>query len=89
MGLILDSSALIAAERGSDTVAQLLKRTFALMGDQEMALSAVALVELAHRIHRANTPQIRARREAFLQELLADVPLYPFAQPNLAVRQQL
>ncbi len=38
------------------------------------------LVELAHGIHRANTAQIRARREAFIEELLADVPVYPFTQ---------
>jgi len=61
-------------------VAQLLKRVLALAGDQETALSAIVLVELAHGIHRANTPQIRARREAFIQELLADVPVYPFTQ---------
>jgi tRNA(fMet)-specific endonuclease VapC len=80
MGLILDSSVLIAAERNRETVAQLLKQVFALAGDQETALSAIVLVELAHGIHRANTPQIRARREAFIQELLADVPVYPFTQ---------
>jgi predicted nucleic acid-binding protein len=75
MGLILDSSVLIAAERNRQTVAQLLKHVFALAGDQETALSAIVLVELAHGIHRANAPQIRARREAFIQELLADVPV--------------
>ncbi len=34
MGLILDSSVLIAAERNRETVAQLLKQVFALAGDQ-------------------------------------------------------
>jgi predicted nucleic acid-binding protein len=38
------------------------------------------LVELVHGIHRADTQQRRARREAFIQELLADVPVYPFTQ---------
>ena len=80
MGLILDSSVLITAERKGETVGQLLKQVFAMAGDQETALSSIALVELAHGIHRANTPQIRARRELFIQELLADVPVYPFTQ---------
>jgi len=80
MGLILDSSILIAAERNRQTVAQLLKQVLAHLGDQETALSAIALVELVHGIHRANTPQIRAGREAFIQELMADVPVYPFTQ---------
>jgi tRNA(fMet)-specific endonuclease VapC len=81
VGLILDSSTLIQAERRGDTVAQLLKDIFALVGDQETALSAIALVEIAHGIHRANTQSIRDRREAFIRELLADVPVYPFTQP--------
>jgi predicted nucleic acid-binding protein len=81
MGLILDSSVLIAAERRGQTVGQLLKQLIGAMGDQETALSAIALVELAHGIHRADTPQRRAGRELFIQELLADVPVYPFTQP--------
>jgi predicted nucleic acid-binding protein len=81
MGLIFDSSVLIAAERKGETIGQLLKQVIALTGDQETALSAVALVELAHGIHRANTPAIRARREAFIQGLLAAVPVYPLTQP--------
>ena len=81
MGPILDSSVLIAAERKGETVAQLLKRVLAVMGNQETALSAVALVEFVHGLYRANTPQVRTRRETFMQELLADVPVYPFTQP--------
>ena len=80
MGLILDSSVLIAAERQGEAVEQLLERILTKAGDQETALSAVALVELVHGIHRAKVPEIRARREAFIQELLADVPIYPFTQ---------
>ncbi len=62
MGLILDSSTLITAERKGDTVSKLLKQVLAAMGDQETAMSAVALVELAHGIYGANTAQIRTRR---------------------------
>jgi predicted nucleic acid-binding protein len=66
--------------RNRETVAEFLKHMFGITGDQETALSAVVLVELAHGIHRASTPQLRVRREAFIQELLADVPVYPFTQ---------
>lgn len=78
MGLILDSSVLIAAERKGQTVAQLLNQVIGASGDQETALSAIAVVELVHGIHRADTPQRRIGRELFIQELLADVPVYPF-----------
>jgi predicted nucleic acid-binding protein len=50
MGLIPDSSVLIQGERESETVAQLLKKVVNSTGNQETALSAVALVELAHGI---------------------------------------
>lgn len=71
---------MIAAERRGNTVAQFLKQVIAIAGNQETALSAVALVELVHGIYRANAAPIRARREAFIQELLADVPVYPLTQ---------
>jgi predicted nucleic acid-binding protein len=89
MGLILDSSVLITAKRSRQTVAQLLKQVLAQVGDQETALSSIALVELVHGIHRANTPRIRARREAFIQELLADVPVYPFTHKSLFLPVEL
>ncbi|RPH68671.1 type II toxin-antitoxin system VapC family toxin [bacterium] len=89
IGLILDSSVLIAAERRGDTVAQFLKRVLVAMGNEETALSAVGLVELAHGIHRANTPEIRSRREAFIRELLADVPVYPLRKGSRSWRAEL
>lgn len=80
MGLILDSSVVIAAERRGDTVAQLLRQVVTATGDQESALSAVGLTELVHGIYRARTPQARSRRESFIFELLNDVEVYPYAQ---------
>jgi len=80
MGLILDSSMVIPAERGGDTVERLIERVVKLGGDQDAALSAVGLTELIHGIHRAQTPQVRARRESFLHELLADLTVYPYTK---------
>jgi predicted nucleic acid-binding protein len=54
MGLILDSSVVIAAERRGDTPAQLVAQIASLSGDQEAALSAVGLTELVHGIYRAD-----------------------------------
>jgi predicted nucleic acid-binding protein len=77
VGLILDSSVAIAAERRGDAVQAFLRRVIDAVGDQEAALSAVGVVELVHGIHRADTAERRARREAFVEELLATVAIYP------------
>jgi predicted nucleic acid-binding protein len=55
MGIILDSSILIAAERGGEGVPQILKRVRAAHGETEAGLSAVTIVELTHGIYRART----------------------------------
>jgi tRNA(fMet)-specific endonuclease VapC len=80
MGLILDSSVVIAAERRRDTVERLIEFVVKLTGDQEAALSAVGLTELVHGVYRAQTLEIRARREAFLDELVTDLAVYPYTK---------
>jgi len=80
MGLILDSSVIIAAERRGETVEQLIARILRTTGDQDTALSAVGLTELVHGVYRASTPEVRLRRESFLNELLADLTVYPFTK---------
>src|SRR5271165_4477308 len=80
MGLILDSSVVIAAERRGDRVEELIEKIVKATGDQEAALSAIGLTELIHGIYRAQTPEIRLRRESFLRELLADLKVYPYTK---------
>ena len=77
MGLILDSSVVIAAERRGETVEQFIERVVNVTGDQDAALSAVGLTELVHGLYRAKTPALRLCRESFLNELLADLAVYP------------
>jgi tRNA(fMet)-specific endonuclease VapC len=80
VGIILDSSIVISAERRGDTVAQLLRRIANVAGDQEVALSAVGLMELMHGIYRADSVQRRTTRELFINELIADIEVYPFSK---------
>jgi predicted nucleic acid-binding protein len=89
MGLILDSSVIIAAERRGDTVEQFFERVVKATGDQDAALSAVGLTELIHGLYRAKTPAIRLRREAFLNELLADLTVYPYTKETAMVAGKL
>ena len=80
MGLILDSSVVIAAERQRETVTQLLRRIVSTAGDQRVALSAVGLTELVHSIYRASNPVQRQNHERFIGDLLADMEVVPYAK---------
>jgi predicted nucleic acid-binding protein len=77
LGLILDSSIIIEAERKGQTVEQLLKQIKQNFGEVEIAICSVTVAELAHGIYRANTPEIRQRRRAFIDELKRHVPVHP------------
>jgi len=80
MGLILDSSVVVASERRGDTVERLIERVIAAVGDQDAALSAIGLTELVHGLYRAKTKEVRRRRESFLDELLDDLTVYPYTK---------
>jgi len=80
MGLILDSSVVIAAERRRDTVEKLIEQVVSVAGDEDAALSSVGLTELVHGIYRAQTPEMRLRRESFIGELLRDFTVYPYTK---------
>jgi predicted nucleic acid-binding protein len=77
MGIILDSSILIAAERGGESVGQILKRVHAIHGETEAGFSVVTVVELTHGIYRAKSDADRERRRLFTQELCRDVAVHP------------
>jgi tRNA(fMet)-specific endonuclease VapC len=80
MGLIFDSSVIIAAERRRHTVEKLIEQVVSVAGDEDAALSSVGLTELVHGIYRAPTPEMRLRRESFIGELLRDITVYPYTK---------
>src|SRR3974390_905309 len=77
MGVILDSSILIASERRRDSVWEVLERVETKCGKTTAALSAVTAVELTHGIYRARTNADRKRRESFVEELFQAVAVHP------------
>ncbi|MGA3050282.1 MAG: PIN domain-containing protein [Terracidiphilus sp.] len=84
MGLILDSSILIAGERRRETVKQVIQRVRAAHGDTESALSAISIIELTHGIYRAKADADKVRRKAFSDELARDMIVHPV---SLAIAQ--
>jgi len=77
MGVIIDSSVLIASERRSESVDEVLERVQAICGTTYAALSAVTAVELTHGIYRAKTDADKVRRRNFVEELFRTVAVYP------------
>ena len=77
LGVILDSSVVVEAERQHLNVAQFLQQIIQKIGEMEAALCSITVAELAHGVYRADTPERRERRRAFLDELKATLPIYP------------
>ena len=71
MGLILDSSVLIAAERQGKNARNVLAAIAADIGETEAGISAVTLIELAHGAARADTLWL-VRRRLTTQYLICD-----------------
>jgi predicted nucleic acid-binding protein len=74
VGTLIDSSVLIAAERG----ALLLDRIPTDSGGDPVAIAAVTASELLHGVHRAAELARRRRREVFVERLLSALPVLPF-----------
>ena len=85
MGLILDSNVLIAAERRGDAVQQVILRVRANFGNQECAVSAISIIEIAHGIYRAKTSAIGERRRVFVEDVCRDLKVIPV---TLEIAQQ-
>lgn len=77
MGLMLDSSVMIAAERLGDTPEALFTAIGNKFGNPEITISVIAAAELLHGCWRAKQAARRARREQFVEEILASVLIVP------------
>lgn len=76
MGLILDSSVLIAAERKGWNARQALTDIARRTASEDIALSVVTLIELTHGAARANSSERQITRRRFIDELIAAIPVH-------------
>ena len=74
MATLIDASILIAAERGRLAWDDVLEEH----ATDEIALAAITASELLHGVHRARSARTQARRSAFVEQLLARLPVVPF-----------
>jgi tRNA(fMet)-specific endonuclease VapC len=75
MAQLIDISVFIGLERRGQQSFALA--TGAISSDQ-VALAAITASALLAGVHRANTPERRVRREAFVEAVLTMVPVLPF-----------
>lgn len=69
LGIVLDSSILIAAERRKMTPDQAIETVQKTVGEVPIVLCSVTVAEIGHGIYRADMPETRSRRRKFLNEL--------------------
>ena len=77
MGLILDTSILIASERRGGSIEDILQQARAAHGETDIALSTVTVIELTHGIYRARTDTDREGRRACAEEALRVPIVHP------------
>lgn len=74
MGLLIDSSVLIAVERRKLGLLELLRQYSA----EPVAISAVTASELLHGVHRAQDSRRAEQRRSFVESLLSAYTIIPF-----------
>ncbi|HZQ55015.1 MAG TPA: PIN domain-containing protein [Bryobacteraceae bacterium] len=77
LGVVLDSSVLIGAERAKLKTPEVIKTSRSSIGDLPIVISALTLAELGHAIYRAQTPERSQQRRRFLDELKSQIPIHP------------
>jgi predicted nucleic acid-binding protein len=85
LGVVLDSSVLIAAERHKLTAAAAIESIQKSIGELPVVLSAITVAEIGHGIYRAQSVEARARRRTFLDDLKATVPIYPLTDSTAEI----
>lgn len=85
MGVILDTSVLIEAERREFEIKKFIeKRELEAYG-----LSVISVAELLHGVHRADSKKRRLRRSAFVEKVIELFPIYPFELSTARIYAEL
>ena len=74
MGVILDTSVLIEAERQEFNIDKLTEDR----NEEIFGLSVISVSELLHGVHRADSTKRRLKRSAFVEKIIELFPIYSF-----------
>lgn len=85
LGVVLDSSILVAAERQKHNTPEVLRRIRQVIGNVPIVICALTVAELGHGIYRADTLPRAQQRRQFLDELKANVPVHPVTETTAEI----
>jgi len=85
MGVILDTSVLIEAERGRLDIDRFINGR----EGQPFGLSVITVAELVHGVYRADSEKRRIKRSAYVEQVIELFPIYPFGIEAARVYAQL
>ncbi len=85
MGVLIDSSVLIYFERSGKDFTTFVKGR----EEEEAFISVISASELLHGVHRATAPGIKSRRLAFVEGILAALPILPIDLETARSHSQL
>lgn len=74
MGVIFDTSEIIALERDERTVEEIIHGR----EDEPFGISVITVAELLHGVERADTQTRKIKRQAFVEKAIELFPLFPF-----------
>jgi tRNA(fMet)-specific endonuclease VapC len=85
VGILIDSSVFIAAERGRLALAERIRG----QEREPLAISALTASELLHGVHRASDAQRRSQRARFVEAILTRFPVVEFGLEVARVHARL
>jgi len=74
MGVIFDTSEIIALERNERTVEEIIQGRV----DEPFGISVITVAELLHGVERADTQTRKIKRQAFVEKAIELFPVFPF-----------
>jgi predicted nucleic acid-binding protein len=74
MGVILDTSVLIEAERREFDIDKFTEHR----EEEIFGLSVITVAELLHGVHRADSTKRRLKRSAYVEKVIESFPIYKF-----------
>ena len=85
MGVILDTSVLIEAERGNFDLEEFTKGR----EKEPFGLSVISVAELLHGVHRADSEKRRVKRSAYVETTIDLFPIYLFGVNTARIYAQI